>query len=183
MRQSLETARGQFWGIEDELKDRKLAASQLEMPSVRARPHADAQARAGACMQALGRAAPQPKAAHENAKRDRKERVKCYDLIVFRERKSMSDQMQPVREKIIGILHRNNVKKASFFGSIVRGEMTEESDVDLLVEFEGKKSLLDLAHLKNELEDAINRRVDVLTYKSLHPRLKDRILAEQVPII
>ena len=111
------------------------------------------------------------------------ERIKCHDLIVFREGKSLNDQMQPVREKIIGILHRNDVKKASFFGSIVRGEMTEESDVDLLVEFDGKKSLLDIAHLKNELEDAISRRVDVLTYKSLHPRLKVRILAEQVPII
>jgi len=95
----------------------------------------------------------------------------------------MSDQMQAVREKIIEILRRNDVKRASFFGSIVRGEMTGESDVDILVEFEGRKSLLDLAHLKNELEDTINRRVDVLTYKSLHPRLKDRILAEQVPII
>jgi predicted nucleotidyltransferase len=102
---------------------------------------------------------------------------------LFLEGKNMSDQMKPVREKIIEILRRNDVKKASFFGSIVRGEMAEESDVDLLVEFEGKKSLLDLAHLKNELEDAISRRVDVLTYKSLHPRLKERILAEQVPII
>ncbi|VVB65022.1 Nucleotidyltransferase domain protein [uncultured archaeon] len=95
----------------------------------------------------------------------------------------MSDQMQAVREKIIDILRRNDVKRASFFGSIVRGEMTEGSDVDILVEFEGRKSLLDLAHLKNELEDTINRRVDVLTYRSLHPRLRDRILAEQVPII
>ncbi|MDD1760097.1 MAG: nucleotidyltransferase family protein [Methanothrix sp.] len=95
----------------------------------------------------------------------------------------MSDQMQAVREKITDILRRNDVKRASFFGSIVRGELTEGSDVDILVEFEGKKSLLDLAHLKNELEDTINRRVDVLTYKSLHPHLKDRILSEQVPII
>jgi predicted nucleotidyltransferase len=95
----------------------------------------------------------------------------------------MSDQMQALGEKIIDILRRNDVKRASFFGSIVRGEMTEGSDVDILVEFDGRKSLLDLAHLKNELEDTINRRVDVLTYKSLHPRLKDRILAEQVPII
>lgn len=95
----------------------------------------------------------------------------------------MSDQMQPVREKIVDILRRNDVKRASFFGSIVRGEMTEGSDVDLLIEFEGRKSLLDLAHLKNELEDAISRRVDILTYRSLHPRLRDRILAEQVPII
>ncbi|MDD1730966.1 MAG: DNA polymerase beta domain-containing protein region [Methanosaeta sp. NSM2] len=95
----------------------------------------------------------------------------------------MSDQMQPVNERIIDILRKNGVKRASFFGSIVRGEMTEDSDVDLLVEFEGRRSLLDLAHLKNELEDAVNRRVDLLTYKSIHPLLKDRILAEQVPII
>jgi hypothetical protein len=64
----------------------------------------------------------------------------------------------------------------------VSGEMDEESDIDILIEFDGRRSLLDLAHLKNELEDATNRRVDVLTYKSLHPRLKDRIQAEQVPI-
>ena len=95
----------------------------------------------------------------------------------------MSEQREPVREKIIDILRENGVKRASFVGSIVRGEMTEESDVDLLVEFEGRRSLLDLAHLKNELEDAVDRRVDLLTYKSLHPHLKERILAEQVPIL
>ena len=61
----------------------------------------------------------------------------------------MIDQMQSVRERIIDILRQNSVRRASFFGSIVRGEMTEDSDVDILVEFEGRKSLLDLAHLKN----------------------------------
>jgi predicted nucleotidyltransferase len=95
----------------------------------------------------------------------------------------MSDQMQAVIGKIREILRKNGVKRAAFFGSIVRDEMTEESDIDILIEFEGRKSLLDLAHLKNELEDAVNRRVDLLTYKSLHPKLKDRIMAEQVQII
>ncbi len=95
----------------------------------------------------------------------------------------MSEQIEPLREKIIDILRENGVKRASFFGCIVRGDMTEESDVDLLVEFEGRRSLLDLAHLKNELEDAVDRRVDLLTYKSLHPLLKERILSEQVPIL
>lgn len=95
----------------------------------------------------------------------------------------MIDQMQSVRERIIDILRQNSVRRASFFGSIVRGEMTEDSDVDILVEFEGRKSLLDLAHLKNELEDTLDRRVDVLTYRSIHPLLKERIMAEQVPII
>lgn len=95
----------------------------------------------------------------------------------------MSDQMQAMSGKIREILRKNGVKRAAFFGSIVRDEMTEESDIDILIEFEGRRSLLDLAHLKNELEDAVNRRVDLLTYKSLHPKLRDRILAEQVPII
>ena len=90
---------------------------------------------------------------------------------------AISEQIEPVREKIIDILRENGVKRASFLGSIVRGEMTDDSDVDLLVEFEVRRSLLDLAHLKNELEDAIDRRVDLLTYKSLHPLLKERILA------
>ncbi|AET65194.1 nucleotidyltransferase family protein [Methanothrix harundinacea] len=61
--------------------------------------------------------------------------------------------------------------------------MDEESDIDILIEFEGIRSHLDFAHLKNELEDAVNRRVDLLTCKSLHARLKDRILAEQIPIL
>jgi predicted nucleotidyltransferase len=95
----------------------------------------------------------------------------------------MCDQMQSVREKIIDVMRRNDVRRASFFGSIVRDEMTDDSDVDILVEFEGRKSLLDLAHLKNELEDTLSRRVDLLTYRSIHPLLKERIMAEQVPII
>ncbi len=81
--------------------------------------------------------------------------------------------MQAVRGKIMEILRKNGVKRAAFFGSIVRDEMTEESDIDILIEFEGRRSLLDLAHLKNELEDAVNSRADLLTYKSLHPRQRD----------
>jgi predicted nucleotidyltransferase len=51
-------------------------------------------------------------------------------------------------EEVLAILRRNDVKRAAFFGSIVRGEMTDESDVDILVEFEGRKSLMDLSGLK-----------------------------------
>ena len=91
--------------------------------------------------------------------------------------------MQAVQDTILEILRKNEVKRAAFFGSIVRDEMDEESDIDILIEFEGRKSLLDLSRLKNELEDDVNRRVDLLTYRSLHPGLRDRILAEQVPIL
>ena len=65
----------------------------------------------------------------------------------------------------------------------MRGELTKDSDIDILVEFKGKKSLLDLVGLKQELEEILKRKVDVLTYNSLHPLLKDRILREQEVIL
>jgi predicted nucleotidyltransferase len=91
--------------------------------------------------------------------------------------------IQETKTKIIEILHKHQVKRASLFGSVVRGEDTEDSDIDLLVEFDGRKSLLDLVGLKLDLEDTLQREFDVLTYDSLHPLLKDRILREQVAIL
>jgi predicted nucleotidyltransferase len=79
-------------------------------------------------------------------------------------------------------LKRFGVKRASLFGSLARGEDREDSDIDILVEFEAGKSLLDLAGLKIELEELLGRRVDLLTFNSLHPLLKDKILKEQ-PIL
>jgi predicted nucleotidyltransferase len=92
-------------------------------------------------------------------------------------------QIQEFRSKIIEVLQRHDIQRASLFGSIVRDEMREDSDIDLLVEFRGKKSLLDLMGLKLDLEDTIKRRFDVVTYKSISPLLRDRILAEQVAIL
>lgn len=85
---------------------------------------------------------------------------------------------------IISILKKNGVKKASLFGSFARGEATQKSDVDLLIEFRGKKKdLLDHISLMQELEEALHRKVDVLTYKYIHPALKKQILSEQVRIL
>ncbi len=95
----------------------------------------------------------------------------------------MNEQIAEIKDKIINALRRNDVKRASLFGSVVRGELTDESDIDILVEFKGRKSLLDLVGLKLELEDVLKRKVDVLTYNSLHPLLRDRILREQEVIL
>ena len=92
-------------------------------------------------------------------------------------------QIHEFKDLVLNILKKYEVKRASLFGSIVRGEMTSESDIDLLVEFRGKKSLLDLARLKIELEEKLKCKVDVLTYDSLHPLLKKQILTEQIEIL
>jgi len=95
----------------------------------------------------------------------------------------MVSQIEKYKEKILAKLKEHDVKRASLFGSIVREDMTDESDIDILIEFKGTKSLLDLARLKIELEDVLKCKVDILTYNSLHPLLKNQILAEQVKIL
>jgi len=92
-------------------------------------------------------------------------------------------RLEKMSSRVIPVLKRYDVKRAAFFGSFVRGEQKGDSDIDILVEFEGEKSLLDLAGLKIELEEILGRKVDVLTYRSLHPLLRDRILQEQKVIL
>ncbi|MGQ9705258.1 MAG: nucleotidyltransferase family protein [Actinomycetota bacterium] len=97
----------------------------------------------------------------------------------------MTNEMtvEEVKAKILPVLDKHDVSRASIFGSIARDEGDEKSDVDILVELRGEKSLLDLAGLKIELEAILGRGVDVLTYESLHPLLKDRIMSEQKVIL
>ena len=95
----------------------------------------------------------------------------------------MESQIEKYKEILLEILKKHEVKKASLFGSIVREEMTIDSDIDLIIEFKGDKSLLDLAALQIELEETLRLKVDILTYNSIHPLLKNQILAEQVEIL
>ncbi|HOK34766.1 MAG TPA: nucleotidyltransferase family protein [Candidatus Paceibacterota bacterium] len=87
------------------------------------------------------------------------------------------------KEKIISILKRYDVKRAAFFGSFARGEAKKDSDIDILVEFRGNKSLLDLVKLEMELEKALNKKIEVITYNSIHPLLKDIISKDEKVIL
>ena len=95
----------------------------------------------------------------------------------------MKRHIEETRNKIIPVLRRYDVVRAAIFGSFVRGETKKSSDIDILVEFKGEKSLLDLVALKMELEEVLRRNVDVLTYNSLHPFLRETVLKEQVAIL
>lgn len=86
---------------------------------------------------------------------------------------------QSIKKKIVPILKRQDVTKAALFGSIVRGEARKKSDIDILIKFKAGKSLLDLVRLEFKLEKKLGRKVDLLTYNSIHPLLRDIILKEQ----
>jgi len=90
---------------------------------------------------------------------------------------------EQLKNGILPLLERYGVRRASLFGSVARGEDKPDSDIDILVELPDSASLLELAGLKIDLQEMLNRDVDVLTYDSLHPLLRDRILAEQERIL
>ena len=68
------------------------------------------------------------------------------------------------------------------FGSVVRGNDRAHSDVDLLVDMDRDRSLLDIVGVGRDLEELLDRRVDVLTRRQSHPALRDRILAQLRPL-
>jgi predicted nucleotidyltransferase len=95
----------------------------------------------------------------------------------------MTNQLRTISRQAIPILKRAGVKRSSIFGSAARGELKKKSDVDFLVELKSGSSLLDLAGLKLDLEDAIGRQVDLVTFRSLSPLIREKVLGEQVPIL
>jgi len=95
----------------------------------------------------------------------------------------MKSNIKGIKDKIVPVLKRHDVVHAAIFGSFVRGEAKKDSDIDILVEFKGEKSLLDLVALKLELEELLGKEVDVLTYNSIHPFIRETILKEQVAIL
>jgi predicted nucleotidyltransferase len=95
----------------------------------------------------------------------------------------MNKKLDKIKPKVVLILKKNGVKKAGFFGSFVRSEQKKGSDIDLLVEFKEGKSLLDLIGLEQYLNQEFNEKFDLITYASLHPLLKNRILSEEERIL
>lgn len=80
---------------------------------------------------------------------------------------STGTRIDNVKDKILPVLQKYDVKQASFFGSIVREKWDKESDIDILVKLSDELSLLDFIGLKNELEDTVGRRVDLVEYERI----------------
>ena|SRR3989344_2293427 len=91
--------------------------------------------------------------------------------------------LQRIAKIAVPILKKNGVVKAGIFGSYARGEAKKRSDIDFLIKMKKGKSLLDLAHIKNELEENLHKGVDLVEYVVIKPKIKEQILSEEVKIL
>jgi uncharacterized protein len=95
----------------------------------------------------------------------------------------MNTELKEIRKKIIPMLKEAGVIRSSLFGSVVRGELKKESDIDILVECKKTKGLFHLVKLKHKLEEELERTVDITTYSSLCPYIKKYVKKEEVQIM
>jgi predicted nucleotidyltransferase len=86
------------------------------------------------------------------------------------------------RDAILRIAAKHGARNVRIFGSTVRGAATESSDLDILVDLELGRSLLDQVGLKQDLEELLGRNVDVVVEGGLSPYLEEQILREAVPL-
>lgn len=84
--------------------------------------------------------------------------------------------------QILAIAAKYGAYNIRIFGSVALGTADDKSDVDFLVELEDGRSLLDLGGLLMELQDLLERSVDVVTPAGLWPRIRDRVLKEARPL-
>ena len=86
------------------------------------------------------------------------------------------------RSDILRVATMHGARRVQVFGSVARGVSRSDSDLDLLVDLEPGRSLLDLIAIKQDLEDLLLRPVDVVTESAISPYLRDDILHEAVPL-
>ena len=86
------------------------------------------------------------------------------------------------RHEILQVAAQYGASNVRIFGSVARGEAGPGSDVDVLVDLEPGRSLLDLGALLMDLQGLLDCEVDVVTEGGLRPRIRDRVLSEAVPL-
>ncbi|MTH70109.1 hypothetical protein GJ743_17200 [Agromyces bracchium] len=114
-------------------------------------------------------------------------------LVPFAALGTPSSAVERAPEPVLDLLHRrkplierlaraNRIRSVQVFGSVARGDETEDSDVDLLVDPDPDASLFDLAQFELDLESLLDRAVDVVSRRSLDPKRDRAVLAEAVDL-
>ncbi len=85
--------------------------------------------------------------------------------------------------QIAAELKKLGIVKASLFGSYSRGENNDASDLDILIQPSAHMSLLDVIRIENQLSKILNKKVDIITFNSVNPLLKDIIFRDVKTIL
>ncbi|MEW6582778.1 MAG: nucleotidyltransferase domain-containing protein [Actinomycetota bacterium] len=88
------------------------------------------------------------------------------------------EELRGRRDEVLAIAARRGASNVAVFGSVARGDAGEGSDIDVLVDLDAGRSLLDLGGLLIDLREALGCDVDVVTRAGLRSRIRDRVLAE-----
>jgi uncharacterized protein len=86
------------------------------------------------------------------------------------------------REKILRITASHGAQNVRVFGSLARGEAGPDSDIDILVELDHGRSLLDIIAIKQDLEDLMECDVDVVTEAAISPYIREQVLKEAISL-
>lgn len=92
------------------------------------------------------------------------------------------DTLRTYRDAIMDAAARYGVRNIRVFGSLARGQANDQSDIDLLVELEPGRSLIDRIAFMQEVEQLLGRPVDVVNERALHRLVRDRVMREVVPL-
>ena len=92
------------------------------------------------------------------------------------------EDVRGMREAILAIASRYGARDVRIFGSVARGDATEDSDLDLIVRFDPDRSLLDHGGLIMDLRELLGIRVDVIDEEAMRERFRDHVIKEAVPL-
>jgi predicted nucleotidyltransferase len=95
---------------------------------------------------------------------------------------SIDKTLRGKRDQILAIARQHGARNVRVFGSLARGEGKRSSDLDVLVELESGRSLLDIVAIKQDLEDLLNTKVDVVTEASVSPYIRDQVLRQAISL-
>lgn len=95
---------------------------------------------------------------------------------------SIDTSLQEKRIEILQIAARHGARNIRIFGSRSRGEAHSQSDLDLLINLEKGRSLLDMVAIKQDLEDLLGYSVDVVTEAAISPYMRENVLKEAIPL-
>ena len=96
---------------------------------------------------------------------------------------SHDQKLEQIKQQALPIFKKAEVTKAALFGSYVRGDNTDDSDIDILVDLPKHATLIDLVGLKLDLEDTLHKKVDVVEYAGINKLIRDSLLQNQYPLL